>query len=61
MDVLEAVEDFQKQHKINLLVMIHNKHSFFENLLFTPVINKVAYHTNIPFLVIPEDTTTVHE
>lgn len=53
MDVLEAVEDFQKKHKINLLVMLHNKHSFFENLLFTPVINKVAYHTNVPFLVIP--------
>ncbi len=53
MDVLEAVEDFQKKHKIDLLVMIHNKHSFFENLLFKPVINQVAYHTNIPFLVIP--------
>ncbi|EZH74741.1 hypothetical protein ATO12_08350 [Aquimarina atlantica] len=52
-DVLEAVEDFQKKYKIDLLVMIHNKHSFFENLLFKPVINQVAYHTNIPFLVIP--------
>ncbi|TSE06529.1 universal stress protein [Aquimarina algiphila] len=55
MDVLEAVEDFQKKYKINLLVMIHNKHSFFENLLFKPVINQVAYHTNIPFLVIPSE------
>ncbi|GAA4275458.1 universal stress protein [Aquimarina mytili] len=54
-DVLEAVEDFQKKHKINLLVMIHNKHSFFENLLFKPVINQIAYHTNIPFLVIPSE------
>ncbi|WP_109097307.1 universal stress protein [Aquimarina sp. AU58] len=52
-DVLEAVEDFQKKYKIDLLIMIHNKHSFFENLLFKPVINQVAYHTNIPFLVIP--------
>ncbi len=54
-DVLEAVEDFQKKYKINLLVMIHNKHSFFENLLFKPVINQIAYHTNIPFLVIPSE------
>lgn len=53
MDVLEAVEDFQKKYKIDLLVMVHNRHSFFENLLFKPVINQVAYHTNIPFLVIP--------
>lgn len=55
MDVMEAVEDFQKNNIINLLVMIHNKHSFFENLLFKPVINQIAYHTNIPFLVIPSE------
>ncbi len=54
-DVLEAVEDFQDTYKINLLVMVHNKHSFFENLLFTPVINQIAYHTNVPFLVIPSE------
>ncbi|KZS40000.1 universal stress protein, UspA family [Aquimarina aggregata] len=52
-DVLEAIEDFQVKYKINLLVMIHNKHSFFENLLFKPVIHQIAYHTNVPFLVIP--------
>ncbi len=54
-DVIEAVEGFQKKYKINLLIMIHNKHSFFENLLFKPVINQIAYHTNIPFLVIPSE------
>ncbi|MEW7279789.1 universal stress protein [Aquimarina sp. 2201CG1-2-11] len=54
-DVLEAVEGFLAKHTINLLIMIHNKHSFFENLLFTPVINKITYHTNIPFLVIPSE------
>lgn len=53
MDVSEALEDFQSKHRIDLLVMVHNKHSFFENLLFTPVINKIAHHTQIPFLVIP--------
>lgn len=55
MDVLEAVEDFQEKYKINLLVMVHNKHSFFENLLFKPVINQVVYHINVPFLVIPSE------
>ncbi|NND63698.1 MAG: universal stress protein [Flavobacteriaceae bacterium] len=52
-DVVEAVEEFQIKHKINFLVMIHNRHSFFENLLFRPVINQIAYHTHVPFLVIP--------
>ena len=54
-DVLDAVETFQQKNKINLLVMIHNKHSFFENLLFKPVINQIVYHTKVPFLVIPSE------
>ncbi|MFC4633134.1 universal stress protein [Dokdonia ponticola] len=53
MDVLEAIEDFQSKHRIDLLVMIHNRHSIFENLLFVPVINKIVHHTKTPFLVIP--------
>lgn len=53
MDVLEAIEDFQSKHLIDLLVMIHNRHSFFENILFVPVINKIVHHTKMPFLVIP--------
>lgn len=52
-DVIGAVEQFQQKHKINLLIMVHNKHNLFENILFKPVINQVAYHTNVPFLVIP--------
>ncbi len=54
-EVAEAVAEFQIKHKINFLVMIHNKHTFFENLLFKPVINQIAFHTNVPFLVIPSE------
>ncbi|MEL6810313.1 MAG: universal stress protein [Bacteroidota bacterium] len=54
-DVIDAVEEFQIKHKINFLVMIHNKHTFFENLLFRPVINQIAHHTHVPFLVIPSE------
>ncbi|GAB5399973.1 MAG: hypothetical protein Aureis2KO_15580 [Aureisphaera sp.] len=54
-DVIEAVEKFQVKHKINFLVMIHNKHSFFENILFKPVINQLVYHTEVPFMVIPSE------
>ena len=52
-DISEAIKKFQETRKINLLVMIHNHHTFFENLLFKPVINRMVYHTNVPFLVIP--------
>ncbi len=52
-DLMEAVVQFQIKHKANFLVMIQNKHTFFENLLFKPVIKQMVYHTNVPFLVIP--------
>ncbi|MBT8255669.1 MAG: universal stress protein [Bacteroidia bacterium] len=51
--VVVAVEEFQIKHKINFMVMVQNQHTFFENLLFKPVINEIAYHTQVPFLVIP--------
>lgn len=54
-DVIGAVDEFQIKHKINFLVMIHNRHSFFENLLFRPVINQLVHHAQVPFLVIPSE------
>ena len=54
-DLLEVIKAFEIKNKINFLIMVHNKHSFFENLLFTPVINKMVYHTQVPFLVIPSE------
>ena len=51
--VTEGIYDFQKDNSIDLLAMISNKHSFFENLLFRPVINDIGFHVKIPFLVIP--------
>ena len=52
-NVQEAITSFQLTRSINLLVMIKNKHSFFENLFFKSVINQIGFHLNVPFLVIP--------
>lgn len=54
-DIQEAIVEFELKNKINLLIMIHTKHSFFENILFKPVINKIVFHTKVPFLVIPSE------
>lgn len=51
--VTAAIDDFQIKSKINLLVMINNKHSFFENLFFKSTLNEIGFHLKIPFLVIP--------
>ena len=53
MNVDEAINKFQIRTKTNLLAMINNKHSFFENILFQSKIKQIGFHLNIPFLVIP--------
>jgi nucleotide-binding universal stress UspA family protein len=55
--VEEAITKFQLNAPVNLLVMINNKHSFFENLFFKSTINQIGFHLNIPFLVIPSKTS----
>jgi nucleotide-binding universal stress UspA family protein len=53
MEVLDAVEDFQSRTAIDLLVMVHNKRNFFENILFKPVIQKIVHRSDVPFLILP--------
>lgn len=53
--VEDAIANFQLKNKINLLVMINNKHSFFENLFFRSTIKHIGFNLNIPFLVIPSN------
>lgn len=53
--VPKAIDDFQKNNPVDLLVMVNNKHSFFENILFRPVVNEIGFHVKIPFLVIPSE------
>ena len=52
-NVPEAITNFQLKSRVNLLVMINNKHSFFENLFFKSTINQIGFHLNIPLMVIP--------
>ena len=52
-DLQEAIDDFQRENEIDMLMMINNKHSFFENIFFKSVVKQLGFHLNIPFLVIP--------
>jgi len=52
-DIPQAINEFQKSTYVQLLMMVNNKHSFFENLFFKPIINQIGFHLNVPFLVIP--------
>ncbi len=53
-DLTDAINKFQLVHKIDLLVMIKNEHTFVERLFIEPVIKKIGFHIKIPFMVIPD-------
>ncbi|MCM4169348.1 hypothetical protein KCTC52924_00585 [Arenibacter antarcticus] len=50
--VIEGINNFQLNRKLNLLVMIQNKHTFLERLFIEPVIKKIGLHVSIPFMVL---------
>lgn len=50
----DIIEEYSKKEEVNMLAMIRNKHSNLEDLLREPVVKKIAFHSTIPFLVMPE-------
>lgn len=51
--IIEAINAFQKEHSIDFLTMIRNKHSFMERLFVEPIIKNMGLHSTIPFMVLP--------
>jgi len=54
-NITDAIKKFQLRAKINLLIMMNNRQSFFEKLFSKSAINQIALHLNIPLLVIPTE------
>ncbi|TXE10462.1 universal stress protein [Gelidibacter salicanalis] len=54
-DVMQAILNVQEHFAIDLLVMINNKKSFFENIFFKSTVNQIGFHLTIPFLVVPSE------
>lgn len=52
-DIVSAINEFAAQIPVQLLVMVRNSHTFLEDILVTPVIDQIGFHTRIPFLVLP--------
>lgn len=52
--VSKTLEVFSKELDIHLLAMLNYQHSYVELMTRELVIKRVAFHTQIPFLVIPE-------
>lgn len=52
-EIIEGINSFKSKSKVNILVMIQNKHTFMERLFIEPVIKKIGFHVTIPFMVLP--------
>ena len=49
-DFHQTLQQYIKQHKIDLLVMITHRRSFLQNLFHFSMTRQMAYHTEIPLL-----------
>lgn len=53
-NVEDAVEDFTESKDINLIIMAAKNLNYFKQILFHSKVDKISYHTHIPFLVLHE-------
>ena len=50
----DVMQYFLKEYKMDMFALINYKHGFLEELVHEPVVKRVAFHTQIPLLVLPE-------
>ncbi len=50
----EAVQCFVESRNIDMITMIAKNLNLFQRILFHPTVEKISYHTDVPFLVLHE-------
>ncbi len=50
----DVMQYFLEEFDMDMLALVHYKHGFLEELIREPVVKRVAFHTKIPLLVLPE-------
>ncbi len=50
----DVMQFFLEENNMDLLALVHYKHGFLEELIREPVVKRVAFHSKIPLLVMPE-------
>lgn len=53
-DLEAAVQCFVESRNINMITMVAKNLNFFQRILFHPTVEKISYHTTVPFLVLHE-------
>lgn len=49
-----AVQCFTESRNVDMIVMVAKNLNFLQRILFRPAVEKISYHTDIPFLVLHE-------
>ena len=52
--VEDAIQCFVESRDIDMIVMVAKNLNYFQNILFHTKVEKITYHTDIPFLVLHE-------
>ncbi|RMA58705.1 universal stress protein [Ulvibacter antarcticus] len=50
----DAVETYVRITKVDMIAMVAKNLNYFERILFHPTVEKISYHTKVPFLVLHE-------
>jgi len=50
----ESVQCFTESRNLDMLIMVAKNLNFLERILFRPTVERISYHTKVPFLVIHE-------
>ncbi|MGB5819202.1 MAG: universal stress protein [Saonia sp.] len=54
LDVSGTITNYVHKNSVDLVALIHKKQGFLNRLFREPVVKKVAFHTQVPFLILPE-------
>ena len=51
-EYVDGVNEFADSHKVNMIISIPKRHSFFEKLFIRSSTKKLAFHSHLPLLVV---------
>ena len=49
-----AISTYIEKEKVSLLVMVNTSNTIYNRLIREPVVKRIGFHSNVPFLVMPE-------
>ena len=53
-DIASRIQEWSRESHMGMIAMINSRHGFFSTLIREPVVKRIAFHTEVPFLVLPE-------